>query len=87
MMIRKAALVGCKEGPWVAIHGLVEPRLRAQGAERFGVEHSNGKKFEVPAGSIHIGEGTFVRITVLEGDPEQALCDIISGGRRAICGS
>lgn len=83
-MIRKAALVGCLQGPWIAIHGLVKPRLRAQGAERFGVEHSDGQKFEVPAGVVHIGEGSFVRISVLAGDPEQALCDIISGGRRAV---
>lgn len=86
-MIRKAALVGCKKGPWVAIHGLVKPYLRSQGAHRFGVEHIDGQKLEVPMGVVAIGEGSFVRITVLEGDYESALCDIISGGRRAVLGN
>lgn len=80
-MIRKAALVGCKEGPWIAIHGLIKPQLRAQGAAKFRVEHTDGRFQEVLDGTHDIGEGSFIRILVVNGDHETALCDIISGGR------
>jgi hypothetical protein len=89
-MIRKAALVGCKEGPWVAIHGLVKPQLRAQGGPgtKFAVSRFEGDDgvilLNLPPGVHDIEEGTFIRVSVLEGNHEEALCDIISGGRRAV---
>lgn len=89
-MIRKAALVGCARGPWIAIHGLVKPKLRAQGEPgiKFCVsryEDADGVSLlNLPSGVHDLDEGTFVRISVLEGNPESALCDIIAGGRRAV---
>lgn len=83
-MISKAALVGCAQGPWIPIHGLVEPKLNAAGAvdSIFHIEHVEGKSTSVPCGTHPVAEGTFIRVSVLEGDPEAAVCLILSGGHR-----
>jgi hypothetical protein len=52
-MINKAALVGCRVGPWVPIHGLIEPELRASGeaGSIFNIEHVEGKSTSVGCGT------------------------------------
>jgi hypothetical protein len=83
-MISKAALVGCAKGPWIPIHGLIKPELDAAGEEGsvFHIEHVEGKSTSVGCGKHPVSEGTFLRVSVVEGDPETALCVILSGGRR-----
>lgn len=87
-MIRKVALVGCKEGPWVSLAGLTRPHLRAaiQPGTRLRVEHLNGKKMGeltvIKSGLHEMFRGAdFARVSVIEGDHESVLCDIISGGK------
>lgn len=82
-MMRKAALVGCSKGAWIAIQNLRRPQLRASGSKDsvFIVEHAEGERTKpLPPGTHAINKGTFVRVHLLAGDPEVALCDIISGG-------
>jgi hypothetical protein len=83
-MINKAALVGCRVGPWVPIHGLIEPELRASGeaGSIFNIEHVEGKSTSVGCGTHRLSKGTFLRVSVVEGDPENAICVILAGGRR-----
>lgn len=86
-MIRKVALVGCKEGPWVSLAGISQPHLRAVigHGTRLHVEHLNGSKMPtltiVRSGTHEMFKGAdFARVSVVEGDHESALCHIISGG-------
>lgn len=87
-MIRKVALVGCKEGPWVSLAGISQPHLRAsiRPGTRLRVEHLNGALMPVlvviKSGVHEMFKGAdFARVSVLEGDHESALCHIISGGK------
>lgn len=87
-MIRKVALVGCKEGPWVSLAGITRPHLRAtlRPGTRLRVEHLNGKHMGeltvIKSGLHEMFKGAdFARVSVTAGDHENVLCDIISGGK------
>jgi hypothetical protein len=84
-MIRKVALVGCKEGPWVSLAGMPEPHLRAvvRPGTRLRVEHLNGKvmgELTILKSGLHelFKGANFARVSVAAGDHESVLCDIIS---------
>ncbi len=84
-MIRKIALVGSKEGPWVSLAGMPEPHIRValQPGTKLRVEHLNGKLMPVltvvRSGCHELFPGTqFARVLVEAGDYEQVLCDFIS---------
>lgn len=88
-MIRKAALVGCKEGPWVSLMDMGEPEIRAKmpPGTRLRVEHMNGKPMAdllvLRAGSHELRRGAhFARVIVEVGDCETVLCDFISRSAR-----
>lgn len=82
-MISKAALIGCKDGPWIPTHSLVQPRLRTQGEEGtiFRVDYEGGTYFNVGLGEHPIDKGGFVKVSVLEGNHESALCHILADRR------
>lgn len=86
-MIRKVALVGCREGPWVSLASMPEPHIRAviKPGTKLQVEHLNGKamgKLTVLKSGVHeLYKGAdFARVSVVEGDHESVLCDFISRG-------
>jgi hypothetical protein len=86
-VIRKAALVGCKEGPWVSLAGMLSPHLRVslRAGTKLRVDHQNGKvmgSITVLRSGLHelYKTADFARVSVVEGDHESVLCDIISRG-------
>lgn len=83
-MIRKVALVGCKEGPWISLSGMPQPHIRAniKAGTKLRVEQLNGKvlaDLSVLKSGVHelFKGASFARVSVVEGDHESALCDII----------
>lgn len=84
-MIRKVALVGCREGPWVSLAGMPEPYLRAvlKPGTKLHVEHLNGSKMPtltvLRSGVHELFKGAdFARVSVIAGECEHVLCDFIS---------
>lgn len=86
-MIRKVALVGTREGPWVSLQGMTRPHIRAtiQPGTKLRIEHLNGQPEKklldltvTRAGLHELSWGAnFARVLVVEGEHESVLCDFI----------
>lgn len=79
-MIRKAVLVGCREGPWINIRDLVKPKLRVQaeaGTTLFLEYLGRGDTLNLNPGTHEIPAGSFIRASVAEGNHEAVLCDVV----------
>lgn len=85
MATQKAALVGCREGPWVSTSNMRNLRLKFAGSgivrvvQKFPsgtediVHHFNG------AGEHKLEDLPWTKVSLFEGDPAAALCFLVSG--------
>lgn len=83
MADKKSALIGCKQGGWVCIAGMRRPVLRVKGPEDVVVTavfspEITPHKF-TGAGDHTLPESSFVQLHVIEGDPKEVLCLILTG--------
>lgn len=80
-MIRKAALVGCSKGPWVAIQGIPTPHIRIKGepGTLVGINYPDQSQAgPFKPGTHAIKRSNFISLFVVDGDAALVLCDIVS---------
>ena len=84
MATQKAALVGCKEGPWVSTSNMRNLRLHAKvpAGTKLRVlqrEKNHTVCYDAEAGITKLDDFPWTKVLMLEGDPVSALCFLVSG--------
>jgi hypothetical protein len=82
-MIQKVMLIGCKEGPWIRLRpDYRNPRLRVAmpiGTKLLAQIFGQVATEITEAGEVLLSApATFVRVAVLEGDPELVVCHLLA---------
>jgi hypothetical protein len=82
MVTQKAALVGCKEGPWISTSNMPGLRLKVKGGEdiHVRVEQPECDAIEVIGAGIHrLTDAAWTRVSVIGGSAGAAFCFLIAG--------
>ena len=85
MATQKAALVGCKEGPWVSTSGMRDLGLKVQAelGSKLMVLQTDGERQVAhqldDVGYHKLHDLPWTKVSLLSGDHSSALCFLVSG--------
>lgn len=87
MITQKAALVGCRSGPWISTANMKNQQVRIEGPAGVivRIDHKTPEFVtELVGAGVHdpLKDSDWMRLSVVEGAPDSVLGFVMSGGSR-----